>query len=125
MANLGFLGLGLMGYPMARNLLRAGHKVALWSNTSDKARQLAAAENGVFCDTPRAVAEQADCIFLCVGNTEMAKEVILGEKGIIQGARPGTTVADASTISPTESRKIGAALKAKGVDFLDVPCTGS
>jgi 3-hydroxyisobutyrate dehydrogenase-like beta-hydroxyacid dehydrogenase len=125
MANLGFLGLGLMGYPMARNLLRAGHKVALWSNTSSKARQLATEENGVFCSTPKQVAEQADCIFLCVGNTDMAKEVILGEQGIIQGIRSGAVVADASTISPTESRKIGAALKAKGADFLDAPCTGS
>jgi 3-hydroxyisobutyrate dehydrogenase-like beta-hydroxyacid dehydrogenase len=125
MANLGFLGLGLMGYPMARNLLRAGHRVALWSHTSPKARQLATDEKGVFCNTPQEVAEQADCIFLCVGNTEMSKQVILGEKGIIQGLRAGTTVADASTISPSESRQIGAALKQKGADFLDAPCTGS
>src|SRR5689334_687310 len=125
MAKLGFLGLGLMGYPMARNLLRAGHQVALWSHTTDKARQLAKDENGAFCSTPRGVAEQADTIFLCVGNTEMSREVIVGTNGIIQGAKPGTVVADASTISPSESRSIGAALKAKGVDFLDAPCTGS
>jgi 3-hydroxyisobutyrate dehydrogenase/2-hydroxy-3-oxopropionate reductase len=125
MANLGFLGLGLMGYPMARNLLRAGHQVALWSNTADKARKLAAEEKGLYCDTPRAVAEQADYIFLCVGTTQMATEVILGADGIIQGARPGTVVADASTISPSQSRQIGETLKAKGVDFLDAPCTGS
>lgn len=114
-----------MGYPMARNLLRAGHEVALWSNTSDKARKLAAEEKGLFCDTPRQVAEHADCIFLCVGDTNMAREVILGPEGIVQGARPGTVVADASTISPSQSRQIGEALKAKGVDFLDAPCTGS
>jgi 3-hydroxyisobutyrate dehydrogenase-like beta-hydroxyacid dehydrogenase len=125
MAKLGFLGLGLMGYPMARNLLRAGHEVALWSNTADKARKLASEEKGIFCDTPREVAEKADYIFLCVGTTEMAQEVILGEQGIIQGANAGAVVADASTISPSVSRQIGAALKAKGVDFLDAPCTGS
>jgi 3-hydroxyisobutyrate dehydrogenase-like beta-hydroxyacid dehydrogenase len=125
MANLGFLGLGLMGYPMARNLLRAGHRVALWSNTASKARQLAADEKGAFCDTPQQVAEQADCIFLCVGNTDMSREVILGEQGLIEGIRGGTIVADASTISPSESRKIGEALKSKGADFLDAPCTGS
>jgi 3-hydroxyisobutyrate dehydrogenase-like beta-hydroxyacid dehydrogenase len=125
MAKLGFLGLGVMGYPMARNLLRAGHQVALWSHTTDKARQLAKDEKGAFCSTPREVAEQADTIFLCVGNTEMSREVIVGTNGIIQGAKPGTVVADASTISPSESRSIGAALKAKGVDFLDAPCTGS
>ena len=125
MAKLGFLGLGLMGYPMARNLLRAGHEVALWSNTADKARKLAAEAGGKACSTPREVAENADYIFLCVGNTDMAREVILGNNGVIEGARPGSTVADASTISPTASRKIGEALKAKGVEFLDAPCTGS
>jgi len=114
-----------MGYPMARNLLRAGHEVALWSNTPEKPRKLAAEAGGKACDTPRQVAEQSDWIFLCVGTTEMAREVILGANGIIQGARPGTTVADASTISPSESRKIGQALQVKGVNFLDAPCTGS
>lgn len=125
MAKLGFLGLGLMGYPMARNLKRAGHDVAVWSHTADKARKLASEEQALFCATPRQVAENADCIFLCVGDTAMTREVILGEEGIIQGARPGTVVADASTVSPSESRRIGAELKARGVEFLDAPCTGS
>jgi len=125
MAKLGFLGLGTMGYPMARNLLRAGHQVWLWSNTADKARQLAADEKGTFCATPREVGANADCIFLCVGNTGMAEEVILGADGIVQGAKPGTVVVDASTIGPSDSRRIGAVLKTKGVDFLDAPCTGS
>jgi 3-hydroxyisobutyrate dehydrogenase-like beta-hydroxyacid dehydrogenase len=125
MAKLGFLGLGLMGYPMARNLLRAGHEVALWSHTTDKARKLASEEKGRFCDTPRQVAENADCIFLCVGDTEMAKAVMMGPDGLIDGVHPGAVVADASTISPSESRKIGAAFQAKGVEFLDIPCTGS
>jgi 3-hydroxyisobutyrate dehydrogenase-like beta-hydroxyacid dehydrogenase len=125
MTKLGFLGLGLMGYPMARNLLRAGHKVALWSNTLDKARKLAAEEKGQAFDTPRQVAENADYIFLCLGNTAMVRQVILGPDGVIEGARRGTVVADASTISPSESRKIGQALAAKSVNFLDAPCTGS
>jgi 3-hydroxyisobutyrate dehydrogenase/2-hydroxy-3-oxopropionate reductase len=125
MAKLGFLGLGLMGYPMARNLRRAGNDVAVWSNTADKARKLAAEEKCVFCATPKEVAAQSDVIFLCVGDTEMAKTVILGPNGIIEGARPGTVVADCSTVAVGESRKIGAALKAKGVDFLDAPVTGS
>jgi 3-hydroxyisobutyrate dehydrogenase/2-hydroxy-3-oxopropionate reductase len=125
MAKLGFLGLGLMGYPMARNLLRAGHEVALWSHASEKARKLAAEEKGLCCDTPRQVAENADFIFLCVGNTAMSKDVILGPDGIVHGARPGTVVADASTISPSASRQIGKMLKTKDVDFLDAPCTGS
>src|ERR1035438_9859074 len=125
MAKLGFLGLGMMGYPMARNLLRAGHEVALWSNTADKAHKLAAEANGRFCDTPREVGENADVIFLCVGTTDMSKQVILAHDGLTHGLRPGSVVADASTISPSESRGIGEALKAKGADFLDAPCTGS
>ena len=93
-----------MGYPMARNLLRAGHEVALWSNTYEKARKLAAEPlegKGLYCETPAQVGENADCLFLCVGDTSMSKEVILGAEGIIQGARPGTVVADASTIGPS------------------------
>jgi 3-hydroxyisobutyrate dehydrogenase/2-hydroxy-3-oxopropionate reductase len=125
MARLGFLGLGLMGYPMARNLLRAGHEVALWSHTAAKADKLAEEAGGRAMESPKQVAEAADVVFLCVGDTEMATEVILGLGGVIEGARPGTAVADASTISPKQSRKIGKALKARGVDFLDAPCTGS
>ena len=125
MAKLGFLGLGIMGYPMARNLLRAGHEVALWSNTASKAKELAATEKGKLCDTPKQVAEFAECMFLCVGDTAMSEKVILGADGIIEGARPGAIVADASTISPSGSRKISAALAKKSVQYLDIPCTGS
>jgi 3-hydroxyisobutyrate dehydrogenase-like beta-hydroxyacid dehydrogenase len=125
MANLAFFGLGLMGYPMARNLLRAGHQVALWSHSAEKARKLAAEAGGQFCETPRDAAAAADFLFLCVGDTAMARNVILGPQGIIEGARPGAIVADASTIGPSASREIGRQLHAKGVDFLDAPCTGS
>jgi 3-hydroxyisobutyrate dehydrogenase-like beta-hydroxyacid dehydrogenase len=125
MAKLGFLGLGLMGYPMARNLLRAGHEVALWSHTAEKSRKLADEEHGRFCETPQQVAENADCMFLCVGTTGMSREVILGDRGIIHGAKRGAVVVDASTIGPTDSRAIGEALRAQGVDLLDAPCTGS
>ena len=125
MAKLGFLGLGLMGYPMARNLLRAGHNVAVWSHTSDKARKLADEEKGALCASPQDVGAQADVVFLCVGDTEMAREVILGAQGLIQGLRPGAVVVDCSTIAVADSREIGAALKTKSVDFLDAPVTGS
>lgn len=125
MAKLGFLGLGLMGYPMARNLLRAGNEVALWSHTAAKARQLAQDEGGVYCATPREAAARADCVFLCVGDSAMSEQVICGPDGVIEGARPGTVVADTSTISPKVSRRIGRALASRGVDLLDAPCTGS
>ena len=129
MAKLAFLGLGAMGYPMARNLMRAGHEVALWSKNSEKARQLAAEESdgkrGTAYPTPAQAAAQAECIFLCVGNTEMSRQTILGEHGAAEGAKSGSVIADCSTISPEESRKIGQALQSKGIHFLDAPCTGS
>jgi 3-hydroxyisobutyrate dehydrogenase/2-hydroxy-3-oxopropionate reductase len=125
MAKLGFLGLGIMGYPMARNLLRAGHEVALWSNTAEKAKELASAEKGKFCSSPKEVAENAECVFLCVGDTAMSEQVNLGAGGVIEGVRAGAIVADASTISPSGSRRIGTALAKKGAHYLDVPCTGS
>ena len=112
MPKLGFLGLGLMGYPMARNLLRAGHEVAVWSNTTAKAHKLADTENGRFCATPKEVAQNADVLFLCVGDTGMAKDVILGANSIIDGIRSGSVVVDCSTIAISESRGIGSALKA-------------
>ena len=114
-----------MGYPMARNLLRAGHSVALWSHTASKARQLAQEEKGVACETPKQVAEQADVIFLCVGDTRMSEEVLVGEQGVMHGAKPGTVVADTSTISPAGSRAIGRKLATRGIHLLDAPCTGS
>ena len=129
MAKLGFLGLGLMGLPMARNLIRAGHEVALWSHNAAKARQLAEAEietgKGVFCATPRDVGAHADCIFLCVGNGDMSEKVLLGDNGVRAGAKPGTVIADASTVGPSQSRRIGAQLLESGIHFLDAPCTGS
>jgi len=125
MANVGFLGLGLMGYPMARNLAKAGHHVAVWSYTSSKADQLAKEEKAVACATPKQVAEQSDFVFACVGDTAMSESVFIGEGGVIEGAKPGTLVADASTIAPAASREIGKKLSAKGIQFLDAPCTGS
>ena len=77
MAQLGFLGLGIMGYPMARHLLKAGHEVALWSHTAAKAQELAAKGKGTACATPREVAQRADFIFYCVGDTAMARHITL------------------------------------------------
>src|SRR5258708_7941793 len=100
MAKLGFLGLGLMGYPMARNLLKAGHEVSVWSNTAAKAEQLASEGGAKACPTPADVARGAEAVFLCVGNTGMAEKVILGANGIKEGGSKGMVVVDASTISP-------------------------
>jgi 3-hydroxyisobutyrate dehydrogenase-like beta-hydroxyacid dehydrogenase len=81
MAKLGFLGLGIMGGPMARHLLEAGHDVALWSYSADKA-QAAATGKGVACATPAEVAERSDCVFLCVGDTEMSDIGCLSARSI-------------------------------------------
>jgi 3-hydroxyisobutyrate dehydrogenase-like beta-hydroxyacid dehydrogenase len=121
-AKLGFLGLGIMGGPMARHLVSAGHTVSVWSHSQNKARELTGA---AFCATPAEVAENSECVFLCVGNTAMSREVILGEKGLVKGAKRGFVIADCSTVSPLESARIGAELEAQGIEFLDAPCTGS
>lgn len=114
-----------MGYPMARNLARAGHQLAVWSNTGSKAKQLAAEEKATACGSPKEVAAQSDFIFACVGDTSMSEEVFTGPDGVIEGAKAGTIAADASTISPAGSRVIGERLAGKGIHFLDAPCTGS
>jgi 3-hydroxyisobutyrate dehydrogenase/2-hydroxy-3-oxopropionate reductase len=87
--------------------------------------ELAGAGNGLACSSPKQVAEHADFIFYCVGDNSMAQAITLGDGGLIEGVRQGSTIADCSTISPTLSRQIGAAFLAKGADFLDAPCTGS
>lgn len=126
MAKLGFLGLGIMGYPMARNLIRGGHDVAVWTNSSGKAKKLVADEkSGKACDTPKQVAEHADVIFLCVGDTNMSDEVILGKNGLIEGAKSGAVIVDASTVAPSQSTKMRDLLKPKGIHYMDAPCTGS
>ena len=125
MAKLGFLGLGIMGQPMARNLMRAGHDVAVWSHTAAKARELASAEKGVFCETPRQVGEHAECVFLCVGDTKMSDQVVLGPDGVADGSKAGSVIVDASTVAPSASREMAEKLAAKGIRFLDAPCTGS
>jgi 3-hydroxyisobutyrate dehydrogenase-like beta-hydroxyacid dehydrogenase len=122
MANLGFLGLGIMGYPMARHLIEAGHSVALWSHSGEKAEKLAAEKGGIACTTPAEVGAHADCVFYCVGDSEMSSHLC---HQLLEGAKPGTVIVDASTVSPSASRKMSAACKVKGVHFLDAPCTGS
>lgn len=114
-----------MGYPMAQHLLQSGHEVALWSHQSKKAVELAAVGKGLACKDPKQVAEHADYIFYCVGDSSMAKAITVGGGGLLEGARPGSIIADCSTIAPATSREIGAAFAAKGAQFLDAPCTGS
>ena len=125
MAKLGFLGLGIMGGPMARQLVTAGHSVAVWSHNGKKAKELADSAGALFCDTPAEVAENCECAFLCVGDTAMSREVIFGVRGLVKGAGKGFVIADCSTISPIESARMAEELEALDMEFLDAPCTGS
>jgi 3-hydroxyisobutyrate dehydrogenase-like beta-hydroxyacid dehydrogenase len=124
-AKLGFLGLGIMGGPMARHLILAGHQVAVWSHNQKKAKELADSAGALFCATPAEVAQNSECAFLCVGDTAMSREVILGEKGLVKGAGKGYVIVDCSTVAPLESTRIAEELSQLGMDFLDAPCTGS
>jgi 3-hydroxyisobutyrate dehydrogenase-like beta-hydroxyacid dehydrogenase len=124
MAKLGFLGLGIMGGPMALRLIEAGHQVALWSYSAGKVDALVA-KGGIACATPAEVARHSDCTFLCVGDTKMSRNVVLGADGLVEGAAPGSVIVDCSTIAPSASRAIAAELTSKKIAFIDAPCTGS
>ena len=125
MAKLGFLGLGIMGGPMAKKLIEAGHSVAVWSHNQRKAQELAGSHGAIFSSSPREVAQHAECVFLCVGNTAMSREVILGANGLIHGAGKALVIADCSTVSASESVEMAEELRTRGIEFLDAPCTGS
>jgi 3-hydroxyisobutyrate dehydrogenase-like beta-hydroxyacid dehydrogenase len=114
-----------MGGPMARHLAEAGHRLAVWSHSPQKAKQMAESTGADFCDTPEEVSQQSECVFLCVGNTVMSREVILGQRGLVQGAKAGTIVVDCGTVSPLESARMAIELQSHNIEFLDAPCTGS
>ena len=107
---------------MARQLLAAGHQVALWSHTAAKARTVAGAGAGRFCATPKEVAENADVVFYCVGDSAMSEQTALA---LLEGLAPGGAAVDCSTISPDISRRIHKTYTEAGRHFLDAPCTGS
>jgi 3-hydroxyisobutyrate dehydrogenase-like beta-hydroxyacid dehydrogenase len=123
--NVGFLGLGLMGYPMAAHLVKGGKKVTVWSKNDQKVQQFAKETGATAAPHPKAVAEAVDVLFLCVGTTDMSHDVLLGNNGVVHSGKRGLVVADASTISPEGSRAIGKELEAAGIRYLDAPCTGS
>ncbi|WP_204139843.1 NAD(P)-dependent oxidoreductase [Halomicronema sp. CCY15110] len=118
-----FVGLGTMGAPMALNLIQAGHEVTVHNRTRD--RELPLMEAGAHrADSPQAAAQAAAVVITCVSDTPDVEAVILGDRGIIHGAQPGTIVVDMSTISPTVTRAIAAALAAKQIDMVDAPVSG-
>lgn len=125
MTTLGFVGLGIMGAPMAQHLIDAGYDVAVWSHNAQKSRAFTEQDRATCCAKPADVARQAECVFLCVGDTAMSSEVILGSDGLVLGASAGLVIVDCSTVSPLASSQMAESLRARQIDFLDAPCTGS
>ncbi len=119
----GFIGLGIMGLGMARNLLKAGFEVRVWNRTASK-MDILAVEGAATATGPADLAAQCDLIFVCVSDTPDVQAVLLGENGVIHGAKAGSLVVDHSTISPNATKTIAAALNERGVQMLDAPISG-
>ena len=122
--NVAFIGLGVMGYPMAGYISKAGHNVTVFNRTKSKAEKWIGEYKGKMANTPAEAAEGADFIFTCVGNDNDLKEVSLGENGLFNTAKKGCVYIDNSTVSAEISRELYAAAKDKGFDFLDAPISG-
>jgi len=120
---IGFIGLGIMGRPMARNLLKAGYTLVVHSRSRGPVDEIAGAGAKVG-SSPRDVAAQCDVLITMLPNSPDVEQVVLGRDGVIEGARPGLVLVDMSTISPLVSQKIGAALAEKSVKMLDAPVSG-
>ncbi|MDX1992232.1 MAG: NAD(P)-dependent oxidoreductase [bacterium] len=120
---IGFIGLGIMGQGMTRNLLKAGFEAYVWNRTRSKMDALAA-EGAKPTDSPADLASHCDIILICVSDTPDVEAVVLGEHGVIHGAKPGALVIDMSTISPQATKDIAAKLAEKGVHMLDAPVSG-
>ena len=119
-----FVGLGVMGYPMAGYLAKAGHNVIVYNRTTSKAEQWCADFDGTRSATPAAAAENAEIVFCCVGNDDDVREVILGQDGVLDGLGNGSIIVDHTTASAEVAREIAIAAAAKQVGFLDAPLSG-
>ena len=120
---IGFIGLGIMGKPMSKNLLKAGYGLVVLDRNPAAVTEVAALGADVAA-TPKALAEQAEVIITMLPNSPQVREVVLGENGVIEGAKPGAAVIDMSSIAPLVSREIAAKLAEQGVEMLDAPVSG-
>jgi 2-hydroxy-3-oxopropionate reductase len=121
--NIGFIGPGIMGGPMAVNLMKGGHKLWVYARRPAATQSLVAV-GATACATPAEVARHADVIFTIVSDTPDVESVIFGEQGIASQARPGTVIVDMSTISPTATKSFAERLAQQGIDMLDAPVSG-
>lgn len=124
MANLAFIGLGVMGYPMAGHLQRAGHDVTVYNRTAEKALRWVDQHGGQARQTPAEAAAEQDMIMLCVGNDEDLREVVTGPEGVLSGARKGAVIVDHTTASASVARELAALCREQGIGFLDAPVSG-
>ena len=120
---VGFIGLGIMGAPMAGNLLNAGFRVTVWNRSPSRSQPLVEA-GAQGADSPAAVAAASEVTISCVTNSPDVEEVALGPAGVIEGAKPGSVYIDCSTIAPATARRVAEHLKAKQIDMLDAPVSG-
>lgn len=120
---IGFIGLGIMGRGMARNLLRAGFDVTVWNRTASRMEEVVA-EGATAAESPAAVARACDIIMICVSDTPDVEAVVLGDEGVLAGIGEGKLVIDHSTISPHATRELAARVNEKGTQWLDAPISG-
>lgn len=121
---LAFLGLGVMGYPMAGHLAAAGHDVTVYNRTTAKAEKWVAQHGGAFGATPAEAVQGAEIVLSCVGNDDDLREVCTGADGAFGGMDKGALFVDHTTVSAAVTRELYAAAKARGLDFVDAPISG-
>jgi 3-hydroxyisobutyrate dehydrogenase/2-hydroxy-3-oxopropionate reductase len=119
-----FLGLGVMGYPMAGHLAAAGHAVTVYNRSATKAAQWVVEHGHASAPTPRAAAAHADVVFACVGNDDDLRSVVLGEHGALKGMKPGAVFVDHTTASAEVARELSALAQLQGLHFIDAPVSG-
>jgi 3-hydroxyisobutyrate dehydrogenase-like beta-hydroxyacid dehydrogenase len=125
MAKVAFLGLGVMGYPMAgHQAKKGGHEVTVYNRTPAKAAQWAKEYGGKTAATPKEAAQDKDLVLMCVGNDDDVRSVVYGENGALAGMRKGAFLVDHTTASATVAREVHAKCKEKGVGFIDAPVSG-
>ncbi len=120
---IGFIGLGIMGKPMARNLMKAGYELVVTSRNPAPVNELAA-EGATFANSPQAVAEQSDVVITMLPDSPQVQAVMTGENGVLAGAKAGTLVIDMSTISPVVTKELAQEAQEHGVRMLDAPVSG-
>ena len=121
---IGFIGIGVMGFPMAGHLSSNGFDVCIFNRSQEKASNWVTQFNGSLCSSPLDMASQCDIIILCVGKDEDVKDVICGENGILKSIKPGTIIIDHTTTSATLSKDMNQILQDKKAYFLDAPISG-